>query len=228
MNLLNLLPSVKTILDKFITSPTERAEVEAKLKELDIRELEAKYDAQKAWMSNGSLFVSGSIPALLWMLVLVIFFNYILSPILQGFFEITIPLLTLPEWYSSLCSTIILGLFAKKSWDSSDITIGKFSKKSKYESESDITNKNIERLEKRNRERIEETICDYNNNEEDSNIDINEEVIKEIENDKKELDNTNIQSSKSIKKSNNEKKDINDPEYVNKRYEELLKEYDIK
>lgn len=221
MHLLNLLPVVKNILDKNITSCDEREKVEEKLKEIDIKELENKLKSKES-MGNSSFFVSGSIPALLWMLVIVIFFNYIISPFLQGFFNITIPLLNLPDWYSGLCSTIILGLFAKKSWDSTDITIGKFSKKSKYESESNTTNKNIEVLERANRELLdeEEDDCD-----EDA-IDVNPEVLEEIEEDIREEEEKKHKGSKSNNSKSN-KQDKNNQEYVNKRYEEILKEYDI-
>ena len=138
MNILDLVPGISKILDKFITSPTERAEIEAKLKELDIRELEAKAQVQASWLSNKSLFVSGAIPSILWMMVIVIFFNFILAPIIQTF-GYTVPILDLPAWYAELCSTIVLGLFAKKAWDATDMSMGSMAKKSKYESEAETT-----------------------------------------------------------------------------------------
>ena len=138
MNILDLVPGISKILDKFVTSPSERAEIEAKLKELDIRELEAKAQVQASWLSNKSLFVSGAIPSILWMMVIVIFFNFILAPIIQTF-GYTVPILDLPAWYAELCSTIVLGLFAKKAWDATDMSMGSMAKKSKYESEAETT-----------------------------------------------------------------------------------------
>lgn len=113
-NLLEALPAIGKILDDVISTPEEKREAQIRLRELDIREIEAKSSVQSAWMSNKSLFVAGAIPSMLWMVVLVIFFNYILSPLIEASFGVKIPVLDLPEWYSSMCSTIILGLFAKK------------------------------------------------------------------------------------------------------------------
>lgn len=135
MDLLSAIPGVSELIGKFVTSPTEKAQLESKLRELDIREIEALSHVQSSWLSNNSMFVSGAIPSMLWVLVLVILFNFILTPLL-GAFGIVVPILDLPEWYSSMCSTIILGLFAKKAWDGTDLTAGSFSKKSKYELEA--------------------------------------------------------------------------------------------
>ena len=48
-----------------------------------------------------------------------IFFNHVLAPLLGKW--ITIPTLDLPAWYANLAGTIVLGLFGKKAWDSTDI-----------------------------------------------------------------------------------------------------------
>lgn len=222
MNLLQLLPGIGTILDKVITSPKEKAELETKIKELDIREIEALTKTQSSWLSNGSLFVSGAIPAILWMLVIVILFNYILSPLLQGIFSISIPLLDLPQWYSSMCTTIVLGLFAKKAYDSTDMTIGTFSKKSKFESESETKNKNIAAIQKNNTN-IAKTI----NKKIVNTVEVIPEEIPAANNDSGS-DSDNI--IEDIERAENTKDNPNydDPEYINARFEELLKERNIK
>ena len=107
------------------------------MRELDIREIEAKSQVQSAWMNNQSLFVAGAIPSMLWMVVLVVFFNYIVSPLVQAMFGIVVPILDLPKWYSDMCSTIILGLFAKKAWDNTDLQVGNFNKKSRWNSDEE-------------------------------------------------------------------------------------------
>lgn len=135
MDLLSAIPGISDLIGKFVTSPAEKSQLEAKLRELDIREIEALSNVQSSWLSNNSMFVSGAIPSMLWVLVLVILFNFILTPLL-GAFGIVVPILDLPEWYSNMCSTIVLGLFAKKAWDNTDLTAGSFSKKSKYEVEA--------------------------------------------------------------------------------------------
>ena len=228
MNLLSLIPGLGNIISTVVKSPTEKAELEAKIKELDIREIEAKYDAQKTWMSNGSLFVSGAIPSMLWMLVLVIFFNFILSPLIQGIFGITIPYLNLPDWYSSMCSTIVLGLFAKKAWDSTDMTVGSFAKKSKYASEAETDSK------------IKSNSFEYNSKTEEPSCILNPEIDNSNSNNdihpiEPELQHDEVDKTPPVKKSSSAtskkktaKGDINDPEYVKQRMEELEKKYLLK
>ena len=128
------IPAIGKILDDVISTPEEKREAQIRLRELDIREIEAKSQVQSAWMNNQSLFVAGAIPSMLWMVVLVVFFNYIISPLMQAMFGIVVPILDLPKWYSDMCSTIILGLFAKKAWDNTSMSVGKFSKKSAWDS----------------------------------------------------------------------------------------------
>jgi hypothetical protein len=118
--ILDLIPEVGKLIDRFVPDPQRKLEAERMMKELDIRELEARMGVQKAWLSNNSLFVAGAIPTILWMVSLVIFFNHILAPLLGGF-GIAVPVLELPPWYSSLAGTVVLGLFGKKAWDSTEI-----------------------------------------------------------------------------------------------------------
>lgn len=115
----DLLPEVGKLIDRFVPDPAKKLEAERMMRELDIREIEARMGVQKAWLSNNSLFVAGAIPTVLWMVSLVIFFNHILAPLL-GSVGITVPVLDLPAWYSSLAGTVVLGLFGKKAWDSSE------------------------------------------------------------------------------------------------------------
>ena len=117
--ILDLIPEVGKLIDRFVPDPQKKLEAERMLKELDTRELEARLGVQKAWLSNQSIFVAGAIPTVLWMVSIVIFFNHILAPLLKPVFAI--PTLDLPEWYANLAGTIVLGLFGKKAWDSSEI-----------------------------------------------------------------------------------------------------------
>lgn len=233
MNLLSLLPGIGNIVNNVIKSPTERAELEAKLKELDVRELEAKYDAQKSWLSNNSLFVSGAIPSMLWMLVLVIFFNFILSPLLQGFFGINIPLLNLPEWYSSMCSTIVLGLFAKKAWDNTDMNIGGFSKKSKSMSEAETKIKAAQAVIDRQcnqfsvipeKEIDEDNRCSCDNSGDTEDYSSLNDNNDDSVDDSPIVEETTKSQSKQCSNSNS-KPDYNDKAYINRRLDELSKKY---
>ena len=122
MNLLDAGPEIGKILDELISTPEEKREAQIRLREIDVREVEARLGVQRAWLSNRSVFVAGAIPTVLWMVSLVIFFNHILAPLLAHW--VRIPTLDLPEWYSQLAGTIVLGLFGKKAWDSSEIHWG--------------------------------------------------------------------------------------------------------
>lgn len=123
MNLLDAIPEIGKILDDLISTPEEKREAQLRLREIDVREVEARFGALRAWQSHRSLFVSGAIPAILWMIVGVAVFNYILVPLL-GSFGVSVPVLGLPGAYYSLAETIVLGLFGKKAWDSSEIHWG--------------------------------------------------------------------------------------------------------
>ena len=123
MNLLDAIPEIGKILDDLISTPEEKREAQLRLREIDVREVEARLSVQRAWLSNQSVFVSGAIPAILWMIVGVAVFNYILVPLL-GSFGVSVPVLELPGAYYSLAETIVLGLFGKKAWDSSEIHWG--------------------------------------------------------------------------------------------------------
>ena len=122
MNLLDAIPEIGKILDDLISTPEEKREAQLRLREIDVREVEARLGVQKAWLSNQSIFVAGAIPTVLWMVILVIFFNHILAPLLAHWVQI--PTLDLPAWYSQLAGTIVLGLFGKKAWDSAEIHWG--------------------------------------------------------------------------------------------------------
>ena len=67
---------------------------------------------------------------ILWMISVVVLFNCIVSPLLSPVWKM--PTIELPEWYSSLAGTIIVGLFTKKAFDGNAINIGNlFSKPAK-------------------------------------------------------------------------------------------------
>jgi hypothetical protein len=55
--ILDLIPEIGKLLDRFVPDPAKKLEAERMMKELDIRELEARMGVQKAWLSNNSLRV---------------------------------------------------------------------------------------------------------------------------------------------------------------------------
>lgn len=130
MNILEAIPGIGSIIDKVVTSPKELEELKIRMAEIDAREVEARLGVQKEWLGNKSVFVAGAIPMILWMISVVVLFNCIVSPLLSPVWKM--PTIELPEWYSSLAGTIIVGLFTKKAFDGNAINIGNlFSKPAK-------------------------------------------------------------------------------------------------
>ena len=123
MNLLELVPALESIIGKVIQDPNQAGNLKLELAKLDVQQEIEKYRTQGAWLSNKSPLVAGAIPCILWMVSIVIAFNHILAPLLMAA-GLRLPTLELPAYYTDLAATIVLGLFAKKAWDSSDIKIG--------------------------------------------------------------------------------------------------------
>ena len=134
MKLLDLVPEVGKIVDDLVSTPEEKREAQLRLKELEIRDQEARFGALAAWQSNKSLFVSGAIPAILWTVVFTAVFNYIIAPLL-GTFGLTVPVLELPPAYYTLAGSIVWGLLGKKAWDATDLQWGSFEKRPKAPTE---------------------------------------------------------------------------------------------
>ena len=132
MNLLELVPALESIIGKVIQDPNQAGNLKLELAKLDVQQEIEKYRTQAAWLSNKSPLVAGAIPCILWMVSVVIFFNHILAPLLMAA-GLELPTLELPAYYTDLAATIVLGLFAKKAWDSSDINIGGFRSPAKKE-----------------------------------------------------------------------------------------------
>lgn len=138
MNIFDIIPGIGTILEKTVTKKGDLEKIKVELRELDVRELEAKMSVQRSWLDNKSVFVAGAIPMILWMVSIVVAFNHIIAPLLAPWLG-PLPTLDLPGWYSSLAGTIIIGLFGKKAWDSNTIQFGTFSKPAKGSDQSHET-----------------------------------------------------------------------------------------
>lgn len=212
MNLLNCIPFGDKVLDTVTTligkSADNKDGTSIKIDEKDLKKgLDALTNAQKSLSKNNSMFVSGAIPSMLWAMVLIIVFNYVIAPLLMGLFNITIPSVALPEWYSSMCSTIVIGLFAKKAWDSADISAGSFVKKSKYDSENTTDIKNVAA-------KLMALTTAVSAPAKKSTLNEELEALDEIGGTESEVE-AEVET------------DINDPEYVQKRIDELGKKYGI-
>ena len=223
MNPLNILPfagnlgdtitnTVSSLLSK---SNNNTDNININIKESDIRKgIETLSNAQSSLTKNNITFVSGAIPSMLWAMVVIIIFNFVIAPLLMGIFNIKIPYVELPEWYSSMCTTIVIGLFAKKAWDSTDISAGNFNKKSKYESENNTDIKNVAAKIAALSAKTGSIPTLKSEEPKSINILTNPEEIDDIAGDESTSE-TEIE------------KDINDPAYINKRINELAKKYNI-
>lgn len=125
MNILELIPALESIIGKVVQDPNQAGNLKMELAKLDVQLEIEKHKTQAAWLSSNSWVVAGAIPCILWMVSIVIAFNHILAPLLMAC-GLKLPVLELPDYYTSLAGTIVLGLFAKKAWDGSDIAIGGF------------------------------------------------------------------------------------------------------
>ncbi len=123
VNVLDAIPVIGNLIDKVILNPNEANNLKLELEKLEVQRDIAKHDVQKAWLGNKSPYVAGAIPTILWMVSGVIAFNHILAPLLMAI-GLNVPVLELPAYYTDLAGTIVLGLFAKKAWDSSEIKVG--------------------------------------------------------------------------------------------------------
>lgn len=120
MNLLELIPTVGSLVDKFVADPNKAMELKLELAKIDASETVARQETLRGMLSNKSVFVSGAIPSLIWIAVLSILNNYVLMPWVS-LFGATVPQVSLPSEYWSLLTTVIVGLFGKKLFDNNEI-----------------------------------------------------------------------------------------------------------
>jgi hypothetical protein len=123
-SLSELIPGIGKIVDDLVTSDEEVREKLLEEKIIDTEVIKARLGVQKAWLSNKSPYVAGAIPTILWMISLVIFFNHVFAPVLVWLSGANVPTLDLPGYYVEFGKWIVLGLFGKKAWDSSEVKIG--------------------------------------------------------------------------------------------------------
>lgn len=85
-------------------------------------------------LSSKSPLVAGAIPFLIWVAGIHVLIGYVIAPILSPF-GITLAVKDLPEYYTSMLGTIIVGLFAKKAFDRTEINVGGIHSPRKQEEE---------------------------------------------------------------------------------------------
>ena len=143
MNVLGLLGGVNNLIDKLVPDPSAKRQIQAELRKASLEVDKERVSALKGMMGSSSLFISGGIPALIWIGAISLFSNFVLAPwtALAG---VEIPTVTLPEQYWTLLGWIITGLFAKKSFDNNEIHLGgKLFKPSKDAVETDAIERRV-------------------------------------------------------------------------------------
>lgn len=119
------LPAVTNAIDKVIPDKTKQAELKFELEKLKLEDDTESRKVLKAMLGNDNWFVSGAIPALIWMASIMLFNNFVLLPWAEVFGG-TVPEVVLPSGYFNLLGAIILGLFGKKAFDGNEIKFGSF------------------------------------------------------------------------------------------------------
>ena len=119
MNIFDALPSIAGIIDKVIPNPNEREKLKLELQKVEATENVSRLNALGGMLSNNNWFVSGAIPAILWIIALSIFNNFVLLP-WAAVFGGTLPEVALPEPVWTLAGWIITGLLGKKVIDNNE------------------------------------------------------------------------------------------------------------
>ena len=142
-NLLGVLTGVSTLVDRLVPNPGAKQQIQAELERASLEVDKERVSALKGMMGSSSVFISGGIPALIWIGAISLFSNFVLAP-WTALIGIKIPAVTLPEQYWTLLGWIITGLFAKKSFDNNEIHLGgKLFKPSKCATEAEVIEKSI-------------------------------------------------------------------------------------
>lgn len=113
MEIWKLIPGIGDLIEKFVPDPDKKQELKLELAKLETQETVARMNALQAMFSNKSIFVSGAIPALIWVFVLSLVNNYILLPWARGF-GLSVPDIPLPESVVALVGATIMAILGKK------------------------------------------------------------------------------------------------------------------
>lgn len=119
MNILDLIPGIGGVVEKLIPDKGKQDEMKLELAKLDIQEATERLGVLKSMLGHDSLFVAGGIPALIWLVVVYIAFNYIIFPLLAAC-GLSVAPIALPEGYWTLLQTVVIGLFGKKVIDGNE------------------------------------------------------------------------------------------------------------
>ena len=114
--ILDALKPVADIINKFIPDGAEKNRLAAELEKASMEVDKQRLEATSKMLGSNSFFVAGAIPSILWVLVVSVVNNYILMSWAKVF-GFAVPDVSLPSEYWSLVGWVVTGLLAKKAVD---------------------------------------------------------------------------------------------------------------
>jgi hypothetical protein len=116
-----VIGGVTDIIDRFVTTPDEKAKAIIELRQLEVRETEAIVNAASAAIvaeaQSDDPYVRRSRPTFLYIMYGVILWNFIFLPVFQFFTDQPMLPLDLPEALYYLFGGGFLGYVGARSWD---------------------------------------------------------------------------------------------------------------
>jgi hypothetical protein len=95
--------------------PEKAAEIEGKAMEIEAAARQAQAEINKAEAQHPSLFVAGARPAVLWVCVLALLYNFVVRPLAVGFGAVDMPEIDARALWPLMSG--ILGLGGMRSWE---------------------------------------------------------------------------------------------------------------
>ncbi len=115
-----VLSVAKPVLEHFFPDPAKRYEFEMAMRQLDLTQMQGQMQINQIEAANPNIFVSGWRPAIGWVGVFGLFYQFVIAPIAIYVLAIVDPGITLPNiGGAELISLVValLGIGAMRSYD---------------------------------------------------------------------------------------------------------------
>jgi hypothetical protein len=115
-----VLGAAKPVLEHFFPDPAKRYEFEMAMRQLDLTQMQGQMEINKIEAANNSLFIAGWRPAIGWVGVFGLAYQFIIAPMAIYILAIVNPAITLPNiGGAELISLVValLGIGAMRSYD---------------------------------------------------------------------------------------------------------------
>lgn len=109
----DIIEIVGKVIEKVVPDKSQAAKMKHEIAMTLVNSDLAQMDINKQEATHPSVFVSGWRPAVGWVCVLALMFNYILSPLINWACAIWMPEITLPSLDISELMTLLFGLLGK-------------------------------------------------------------------------------------------------------------------